>query len=75
MIDRDITFTVDDVRALQLAKAAMYSAAKIMMRQMGIETLDKVVLAGAFGSYIDKVKAMAMGLYPDCELNLSLIHI
>ncbi|MCH2540200.1 MAG: ASKHA domain-containing protein [Anaerolineales bacterium] len=69
VIDRDITFTVDDVRALQLAKAAMYSAAKIMMRQMGIETLDKVVLAGAFGSYIDKVKAMAMGLYPDCELN------
>ena len=67
-IGRDITFNVDDVRALQLAKSAMYSAAKIMMRRMGVERLDKVVLAGAFGSYIDKVKAMAMGLFPDCEL-------
>lgn len=67
-IGRDITFDVSDVRAVQLAKAAMYSAAKIMMRRRGVERLDKVVLAGAFGSYIDKVKAMAMGLFPDCEL-------
>ncbi|MFQ5342828.1 MAG: ASKHA domain-containing protein, partial [Anaerolineae bacterium] len=67
-IGRDISFDVNDVRALQLAKAAMYSAAKIMMRCWGVDRLDKVVLAGAFGSYIDKVKAMAMGLFPDCEL-------
>jgi len=67
-IGRDITFTVNDMRALQLAKSAMYSAAKIMMRRLGVTKLDKVVLAGAFGSFIDKVKAMAMGLYPDCEL-------
>lgn len=68
-IGRDITFDVSDVRALQLAKAAMYSAAKIMMRRRGVDRLDKVVLAGAFGSYIDKVKAMAGGLFPDCEFN------
>jgi len=67
-IGRDITFNVNDMRALQLAKAAMYSAAKIMMRRLGVTQVDKVVLAGAFGSYIDKVKAMAMGLYPDCDL-------
>ncbi|MEE9231017.1 MAG: ASKHA domain-containing protein [Acidobacteriota bacterium] len=67
-IGRDITFNVADVRALQLAKAAMYSAAKIMMRRMGVDQIDKIVLAGAFGSYIDKIKAMAMGLIPDCEL-------
>ena len=66
-IGRDITFDVDDVRALQLAKAAMYSAAKIMMRRWGVDKIDKVILAGAFGSYIDKIKAMAMGLFPDCE--------
>lgn len=65
---RDITFNVDDVRALQLAKSAMYCAAKIMMRRMGITKIDKIVLAGAFGSFIDKVKAMAMGLFPDCDL-------
>lgn len=67
-IGRDITFNMDDVRSLQLAKAAMYSAAKIMMHRLGVNKLDKVVLAGAFGSYIDKVKAMAMGLFPDCDL-------
>jgi len=67
-IGRDITFNVNDMRALQLAKAAMYSAAKIMMRRLGVTRVDKVVLAGAFGSFIDKVKAMAMGLYPDCDL-------
>jgi len=65
---RDIVFNVSDVRALQLAKAAMYSAAKIMMRRMEVDRIDKVVLAGAFGSYINKVKAMAMGLSPDCAL-------
>ncbi|MBI5828116.1 MAG: DUF4445 domain-containing protein, partial [Chloroflexi bacterium] len=68
-IGRDITFNVNDMRALQLAKSAMYSAAKILMRRLGVTKLDKVVLAGAFGSFIDKVKAMAMGLYPDCELH------
>jgi uncharacterized 2Fe-2S/4Fe-4S cluster protein (DUF4445 family) len=67
-IGRDITFNNADMRALQLAKSAMYSAAKIMMRRLGVQKVDKVVLAGAFGSFIDKVKAMAMGLYPDCEL-------
>lgn len=65
---QEITFGVHDMRALQLAKAAMYAGAKIMMRHMGVDKLDKVVLAGAFGSYIDKVKAMALGLFPDCEL-------
>lgn len=67
-IGRDITFNVDDVRALQLAKSAMYCAAKIMMRRLGVTKVDKIVLAGAFGSFIDKVKAMGMGLFPDCEL-------
>ncbi|HKZ70888.1 MAG TPA: ASKHA domain-containing protein, partial [Anaerolineales bacterium] len=67
-LGRDITFNNADMRALQLAKSAMYSAAKIMMRRLGVQKVDKVVLAGAFGSFIDKVKAMAMGLYPDCEL-------
>jgi uncharacterized 2Fe-2S/4Fe-4S cluster protein (DUF4445 family) len=68
-IGRDISFYLDDVRELQLAKAAMYSAAKIMMRRMSVDQIDKIVLAGAFGSYINKVKAMAMGLIPDCQLD------
>lgn len=68
MIDRDITFNTDDIRALQLAKGAMYNAAKILMRRLEVTELDHVVLAGAFGTCIDKVKAMAGGVFPDCDL-------
>ncbi len=46
----------------------MYAGAKLMMRRLGLEKLDKVILAGAFGSYIDKQSAMVLGLFPDCEL-------
>jgi uncharacterized 2Fe-2S/4Fe-4S cluster protein (DUF4445 family) len=67
-IGKDITISLGDVRAVQLAKGAMYAGAKLMMRRLGIERLDKVILAGAFGSYIDKESAMIMGLFPDCEL-------
>ena len=65
-IDRDIVVCQKDIRAIQLAKAAMYAGAKIMMLKMGVEKLDKVVLAGAFGSYIDKLSAAVIGLFPDC---------
>ena len=67
-IGKDITISLGDVRAVQLAKGAMYTGAKLMMRRLGIDRLDKVILAGAFGSYIDKESAMIMGLFPDCEL-------
>lgn len=68
-IGKDITVQIGDIRAVQLAKGALYAGAKIMMRKLGIEKVDKVVLAGAFGSYIDKVAAMAIGMFPDCELD------
>jgi len=67
-IGEDVTITQGDVRNIQLAKAAMYAGAKLMMRRLGVEQLDKVILAGAFGSFIDKVSASALGLYPDCDL-------
>ncbi len=68
-IGKDITVNIKDVRALQLAKAAMYAGAKLMMRRLGISKLDRVILAGAFGSYIDKERAMLLGLFPDCDLD------
>jgi len=68
-IGKDITVNIKDVRALQLAKAAMYAGAKLMMRRLGVTRLDRVILAGAFGSYIDKARAMLLGLFPDCELD------
>ncbi len=67
-IGTDITITQADVRALQLAKGALYAGAKLMMKKMGVEKLDRVVLAGAFGSYIDKESALTLGMFPDCDL-------
>ena len=40
-----------------------------MMKRLGIAKLDRVVLAGAFGSYIDKTEAMILGMFPDCDLD------
>jgi uncharacterized 2Fe-2S/4Fe-4S cluster protein (DUF4445 family) len=68
-IGKDITVGIKDVRALQLAKAAMYAGAKVMMRRLGVTKLERVILAGAFGSYIDKERAMLLGLFPDCEFS------
>ena len=67
-IGQDIVVCQNDVRAIQLAKGAMYAGAKIMMAALGVEKVDKVILAGAFGSYIDKVSAALLGLFPDCDL-------
>jgi uncharacterized 2Fe-2S/4Fe-4S cluster protein (DUF4445 family) len=66
-IEKDITITQQDVRNVQLAKAALYTGAKLMMRKLGIDKVDKVILAGAFGSYIDPMKAMIIGMFPDCD--------
>ncbi|MBS3920699.1 MAG: DUF4445 domain-containing protein [Deltaproteobacteria bacterium] len=67
-IGKEITISQQDVRNAQLAKAALYAGAKLMMRRLGIEKLDEVILAGAFGSYIDPEKAMILGMFPDCDL-------
>jgi len=67
-IGQDIVVNQADVRAIQLGKGAMYSGAKIMMRRLGIDKIDKVVLAGAFGSFIDKNSAAVLGMFPDCDM-------
>ena len=67
--ERDIVVTQKDVRAVQLAKAALYAGAKILMQQCGVEKIDEIILAGAFGSYIDKSNALKLGLFPDCHLD------
>ncbi|MGQ9509720.1 MAG: ASKHA domain-containing protein [Thermodesulfobacteriota bacterium] len=68
-IGREITITQWDIRNVQLAKAALYAGAKLLMKRLGIERLDKVILAGAFGSLIDPRNAMTLGMFPDCDLN------
>ncbi len=67
-IGKDIVITQKDVRQIQLAKGAVYSGCKLMMRRMGIDRVDRVKIAGAFGTHIDREKALIMGLFPDCEI-------
>jgi uncharacterized 2Fe-2S/4Fe-4S cluster protein (DUF4445 family) len=64
-----IVVTQDDVRNIQLAKGALYAGCKLLMHRRGVTKVDKIVLAGAFGSYIDPLRAMILGLYPDCALD------
>jgi uncharacterized 2Fe-2S/4Fe-4S cluster protein (DUF4445 family) len=69
-IHQDIAIVQKDIRAIQLAKGAMYSGARIMMNRMGVDKVDRVILAGAFGSFIDKTSAAVIGLFPDCDQKL-----
>ena len=63
-----LAITQNDVRAIQLAKAALYAGARLLMDHAGVESVDEIRLAGAFGSQIDTLHAMVLGLIPDCDL-------
>ncbi|MCR9135465.1 MAG: ASKHA domain-containing protein [Alphaproteobacteria bacterium] len=67
--DTTLTITQNDVRAIQLAKAALYAGIKLLMDKQGIAHVDRIGLAGAFGSFIDPKYAMVLGLVPDCDLD------
>ena len=67
-IGTDIVISQKDVRQIQLAKGALYSGCKLMMQRMGIDKVDVVKIAGAFGTHVDREKALIMGLFPDCEI-------
>jgi len=64
-----LSLTQADIRAVQLAKAALAAGARLLMDRFGVDTVDRVVLAGAFGSHIDPKHAMILGLIPDCALD------
>jgi len=67
-IGKDIVITQRDIRQIQLAKGALHAGVKLMMRRMDMDLVDKVKIAGAFGTHVDRVKALIMGLFPDCEI-------
>lgn len=67
-IGRDIPITIQDVRQVQLAKAALYAAARVLLREAGLERPDEIVLAGAFGARIDPTQALLLGMIPDCPV-------
>jgi uncharacterized 2Fe-2S/4Fe-4S cluster protein (DUF4445 family) len=59
----------NDVRAIQLAKAALYAGARLLMEKLGVDSVDRIRLAGAFGAHIDVTYAMVLGMIPDCALD------
>jgi uncharacterized 2Fe-2S/4Fe-4S cluster protein (DUF4445 family) len=67
--DVPMMITQNDVRAIQLAKAALHAGIRLLMDHLGIERVDRIGLAGAFGSHIDAKYAMVLGMIPDCELD------
>jgi uncharacterized 2Fe-2S/4Fe-4S cluster protein (DUF4445 family) len=69
-IDKDIVVTQKDVRQIQLGKGALYAGCKLMVKRMGLEKVDVVKIAGAFGTHVDREKALIMGLFPDCEIEM-----
>jgi uncharacterized 2Fe-2S/4Fe-4S cluster protein (DUF4445 family) len=63
-----LQITQNDVRAIQLAKAALRAGVALLMEHMGTDRIDRIRLAGAFGSHIDVKYAMILGMIPDCDL-------
>jgi len=64
-----ISVTQGDIRAIQLAKSALYAGARLLMDEMGVDQVDRVVLAGAFGAHISPKHAMVLGMIPDAPLD------
>ena len=64
-----ITVTQGDIRAIQLAKSALYAGARLLMDARGVDKVDRVVLAGAFGAHISNLHAMVLGMIPDAHLS------
>jgi uncharacterized 2Fe-2S/4Fe-4S cluster protein (DUF4445 family) len=65
-IGRDIVLTQKDIRQIQLAKAAVQAGCKILMNHFKIDSINRIVIAGAFGLHIDKESALTIGLFPYC---------
>lgn len=65
----ELKITQTDVRAIQLAKGALYAGVRLLMERLGVTQVDRIKLAGAFGTHIDPKYAMVIGLIPDCDLS------
>ncbi|HET9310799.1 MAG TPA: ASKHA domain-containing protein, partial [Actinomycetota bacterium] len=64
-----LVITQNDVRQIQLAKGALYAGCRLLMDALGVDTVDRVRLAGAFGAHIDPLYALVLGLVPDCDVD------
>jgi len=68
VIGKDIVITQKDIRQIQLAKASIYTGCKLMMRRLNLSKVDRVKIAGAFGTHVDRRLALVMGMFPDAPL-------
>ncbi|MFH0725243.1 MAG: ASKHA domain-containing protein [Pseudomonadota bacterium] len=68
-IDRDVVLTEPDIDNLIRAKGAMYSGCQTLLEEVGLhmEDIDRIILAGGFGSYVDLEKSMTIGLLPEID--------
>ncbi|PIL14825.1 hypothetical protein P775_26325 [Puniceibacterium antarcticum] len=64
-----ITVIQRDIRAIHLAKSALYAGARLLMDEMGVDTVDRVALVGAFGAHISAKHAVILGMIPDVPLD------
>jgi uncharacterized 2Fe-2S/4Fe-4S cluster protein (DUF4445 family) len=65
---QSLSITQNDVRAIQLAKSALLAGIRLLMERLGVESVDRIRLAGAFGAHIDVMYATVLGMIPDCDL-------
>jgi uncharacterized 2Fe-2S/4Fe-4S cluster protein (DUF4445 family) len=68
-IGRDVVITQKDIRQIQLAKAAVYTGCKFLLRRFKVERPDEIKIAGAFGAHLDRTLALVLGLFPDCPVD------
>ena len=68
-VGHDIVLTQNDLREIQMAKAAIQAGTLVLMEELDIDVVDRCVLAGGFGNYIDPESAMTIGLYPDLDMD------
>ena len=66
-VRKEITISQKDIRSIQLGKAALISGIEFLLRKAGLSKLKKVIIAGAFGSYLDKDDMMTLGMIPRLE--------
>ena len=66
-IGKDVVITQNDIRQIQMAKAAIYTGCKLMLRRMNLNRPDRIKIAGAFGNHIDIHLALLLGVFPDCS--------
>ena len=66
--NKNIIINNSDIRAVQLAKAALFAGSKLLMEELGVNEVDQIILAGAFGAHISPKHAMVLGMIPDCDL-------